>query len=83
MVGMFELLSFQGVEAKYVTIQHDVQGLHITIKLVFVVVAVLWSMRATVPFVSGSVPETRTILAVYPLALMYVVLGWLIFIASK
>lgn len=58
-------------------------GLHATIKIVFIAVSILWSMHATVPFTSGSVPANRNILAVYPLALMYAVLGWLIFIATK
>jgi hypothetical protein len=58
------------------------QGLHGVVKAILIGIALIWSMRATVPFTSGSVPASRNILAVYPLALMYAVLGWLIFIAT-
>lgn len=59
-----------------------VQGPHAAIKVVLIAVSILWSMHATVPFTSGSVPSNRNILAVYPLALMYAVLGWLIFVTT-
>ena len=39
--------------------------------------AVAWSSKASVPFVSAAVPASRRTLAVYPVMLMYVFLGWL------
>jgi len=44
---------------------------------VVVAAAVTWSCRASVPFVSAAVPANRRALAVYPVMLLYVFLGWL------
>eukprot|EP00889_Picochlorum_renovo_P000954 jgi/Picre1/27984/NNA_000945.t1 len=39
--------------------------------------AVMWASWASVPFVGGAVPENRRALAIYPLGLLYTVIGWL------
>ncbi|CEF99952.1 Yip1 domain [Ostreococcus tauri] len=46
-------------------------------RTVVVGLAVAWSCRASVPFVSAAVPGSRKALAVYPVMLMYLFLGWL------
>jgi len=46
-------------------------------RVVLTAFAVAWSSKASVPFVSAAVPATRRTLAVYPVMLMYVFLGWL------
>ncbi len=46
-------------------------------RLVVTAAAVTWSGKASVPFVSAAVPNARRALAVYPVLLMYVFLGWL------
>jgi len=38
---------------------------------------VLWSSWAAVPFVSGAVQQDKRVLAIYPLVLLYSVIGWL------
>lgn len=38
---------------------------------------VLWSSWAAVPFVSGAVAKDKKVLAIYPLVLLYSVIGWL------
>ncbi len=38
---------------------------------------VLWSSWAAVPFVSGAVAKDKRVLAIYPLVLLYSVIGWL------
>jgi hypothetical protein len=58
------------------------QDPHAIWKGILIGAAILWSMHASVPFVAGSVGPQRHILAVYPMALMYAVLGWLIFISG-
>ena len=50
-------------------------------RIIVVVLATAWAMRAAVPFVAGSVGDRRRLLAVFPLTLMYSVLGWLTFIS--
>lgn len=42
---------------------------------------VAWASWASVPFVVGAVPANRRALAVYPLGLLYVTLGWLALIS--
>jgi hypothetical protein len=39
--------------------------------------AVMWASWASVPFVAGAVPKNRRALAIYPLGLLYTVIGWL------
>lgn len=46
-------------------------------RFIVVAAAVTWSGKASVPFVSAAVPNARRALAVYPVLLMYVFLGWL------
>jgi hypothetical protein len=40
-------------------------------------VGLAWASWASVPFIGGSVSPTRRALAVYPLLLLYVAMGWL------
>lgn len=47
------------------------------VRWILVPLAVLWSSWASVPFVGGAVPSNRRALAVYPLGLLYTVIGWL------
>ena len=46
-------------------------------KWILVPVAVAWSCWASVPFIGGAVPPRRKGLAIYPLCLLYVAIGWL------
>jgi hypothetical protein len=46
-----------------------------------IVLGLAWAMRASVPFVAGSVGDQRRFLAVFPITLMYAVLGWLTLIS--
>eukprot|EP00892_Ulva_mutabilis_P008909 jgi/Ulvmu1/6390/UM003_0018.1 len=50
-------------------------------EIVMISLSVLWAMYASVPFLAGTVGEHRRWLAVYPIALMFAILGWLIFIS--
>ncbi len=45
-----------------------------------VIAGFMWATRASVVFVSGLVPPAKRALAVYPVFLFYVVIGWLIFV---
>lgn len=40
----------------------------------------VWSVRASVLFMSGLVPEEKRALAVYPACLFYIVIGWIVYI---
>jgi hypothetical protein len=40
-------------------------------------VGLAWSVWAAVPFIGGSVPPARRALAIYPVTLLYAMLGWL------
>lgn len=51
------------------------------VQIPVIALAVLWAMYASVPFLAGTVGEPRRWLAVYPIALMFAILGWLIFIS--
>lgn len=51
------------------------------VRVVVIVAAMAWAMRAAVPFVAGSVGDGRRLLAVFPLTLMFSVLGWITFIS--
>jgi len=46
-------------------------------RLFIVGLAVAWSSKASIPFVSAAMPASRRALAVYPVMLLYVFLGWL------
>jgi len=50
---------------------------NIAARAVLLVVALVWSSWAGVPFIAGSVPARRKGLAVYPLFLIYAFLAWL------
>ena len=50
-------------------------------QIVTIALCVLWAMYASVPFLAGTVGAGRRWLAVYPIALMFAILGWLIFIS--
>ena len=49
-------------------------------RLILVAVGCVWSLRASVVFMSQMVPEKRKVLATYPVFLFYIFLGWLILI---
>lgn len=59
----------------------DVQVSNWIVRLIVIVAAMAWALRAAVPFVAGSVGDQRRLLAVFPLTLMYAVLSWLTFIS--
>ena len=40
-------------------------------------VGLAWSVWAAIPFIGGSVPPSRRALAIYPVTLLYAMLGWL------
>lgn len=48
---------------------------------IVVPIMVVWSSWASIPFIAGAVPANRRALAVYPLVLLYVALGWLVLIS--
>jgi hypothetical protein len=41
-----------------------------------------WASAATVPFIGKTVPDNRKALAVYPVMLLYVSIGWLALVKS-
>ena len=45
-------------------------------------VCFIWATRASVPFIEGLVPESRKILAVYPVFLFYLSMAWLVLIVA-
>jgi len=49
---------------------------------VVAVVGVVWSMRAALVLMGSLVPEKRRLLALYPVALFYALLGWLVYVAA-
>lgn len=51
------------------------------VKLGAVVVALMWASKASVGFTSELVPEDRRALAAYPVWLLYVAVGWIIFLS--
>lgn len=48
------------------------------VRLAAVVVGFVWSTRASVVFMSQLVKEERKVLAVYPVFLFYIVIGWIV-----
>ena len=50
---------------------------NIIARYVVVVVALVWSSWASVPFIGGSVSPARRALAVFPLLLLYTFIAWL------
>lgn len=51
------------------------------VKLGVVVAALMWASKASVGFMSELVPEDRRALQVYPVWLLYVAVGWIIFLS--
>lgn len=51
-------------------------------RMVVVAGAVFWAASAALPFIGSSVPDTRRVLAVYPLLLLYTCLAWLTLVKS-
>ena len=51
---------------------------HILIKLLYVLVAFVWSTYSSVHFIKEMVPEDRKELAMYPVFLFYLFLAWFI-----
>jgi hypothetical protein len=49
-------------------------------RLILVIIGCIWSLRASVVFMSQMVPEKRKILATYPVFLFYIFIGWLILV---
>ena len=47
------------------------------VRWIVVGVAVVWSSWASIPFIAGAVPTARKALAVYPLVMLYVCVGWI------
>lgn len=47
------------------------------VRWIVVGVAIVWSSWASIPFVAGAVPVARKALAIYPLVLLYVCVGWI------
>ncbi|GAB4814020.1 hypothetical protein N2152v2_001066 [Parachlorella kessleri] len=45
-------------------------------------VGIVWSSWASIPFIAGAVPAERKALAVYPLVLLYVCIGWIALISG-
>ena len=52
------------------------------IRAACVAIALGWSSKASVGFMSELVPEDRRALAVYPVWLLYVAIGWIIVLAG-
>jgi hypothetical protein len=48
------------------------------VKLIIVILGFMWSTRASVVFMAGCVEENRRLLAVYPVFLFYIIIGWMI-----
>eukprot|EP00877_Chromochloris_zofingiensis_P010806 jgi/Chrzof1/597/Cz01g21230.t1 len=52
------------------------------VRTIVLVAGLGWAAFATVPFIGKTVPQTRRALAVYPVLLMYVSIGWLALVKS-
>lgn len=46
-------------------------------QVVLLILGILWSTRSALPVISVAVPEQRRVLAVYPVLLLYFMLGWI------
>eukprot|EP01112_Ceratiomyxa_fruticulosa_P022392 TRINITY_DN8178_c0_g1_i1.p1 TRINITY_DN8178_c0_g1~~TRINITY_DN8178_c0_g1_i1.p1 ORF type:complete len:194 (+),score=38.58 TRINITY_DN8178_c0_g1_i1:219-800(+) len=53
---------------------------NILFKSLIVLVSFVWSTTSSVGFISGLVPAQRRALAVYPVLLFYLVIGWMILV---
>ena len=49
---------------------------HILIKILYVLLAFVWSTLAAIHFIKEMVPEDRKELAMYPVFLFYLFLSW-------
>mmetsp|Transcript_7510 Transcript_7510/g.12757 ORF Transcript_7510/g.12757 Transcript_7510/m.12757 type:complete len:203 (+) Transcript_7510:94-702(+) len=58
-------------------------GGHIIWRMIVVAICFLWSTTASLGFMGELVPPNRKALAVYPLFLFYIAIGWLILLAAK
>lgn len=47
------------------------------VRWIVVGVCIVWSSWASIPFIAGAVPMNRKALAIYPLVLLYVCIGWI------
>eukprot|EP00742_Colponemidia_sp_Colp-10_P001212 GILJ01001305.1.p1 GENE.GILJ01001305.1~~GILJ01001305.1.p1 ORF type:complete len:217 (+),score=18.32 GILJ01001305.1:44-652(+) len=54
--------------------------LPLAVKFVFVVAGFVWATTSSVGFMAALVPDNRKALAVYPVLLFYVCIGWMILI---
>ncbi len=78
-IGFFQSLCLLG----YCLFPMDVAAIVcVTVKLmlvrwIVVAVAIVWSSWASIPFIAGAVGMNRKALAIYPLVLLYVCVGWI------
>jgi hypothetical protein len=49
-------------------------------RLITVPIALWWSVSALVRLFGPKIPQTRKLIGLYPCALMYAILGWIVFI---
>lgn len=47
------------------------------VRWIVVGACVVWSSWASIPFIAGAVPAARKALAIYPLVMLYVCVGWI------
>ena len=52
------------------------------VRLIVIVGGITWASAATIPFIGNAVPVGRKFLAIYPVILLYLSLGWLSFVKS-
>jgi len=52
----------------------------IMVKLIIVPLGLWWSVSSVSRFFAGQIPENRRIIGIYPFALLYAILSWMIFI---
>jgi len=55
----------------------------LVVRIVVVIVCIIWAIIASIGFFAGVVPEGRKFLAMYPVVLFYVVLGWMIVLGTN
>lgn len=51
-------------------------------QLVLLTLGILWSTRSALPVIRAAVPEQRRVLAVYPVLLLYFMLGWIALVSE-
>lgn len=83
-IGFFQSLCLLGYclfpmdVAAIVCVTVDIQ----LVRWIVVPIMVLWASWASIPFIGGAVPANRRALAIYPLVLLYIALGWLALISG-